>query len=124
MSAHRNGKNHPMSPADEMTLKAHWSATQWVKREQDKGYSRTDALKNVADKVGISVDWLRRFVNGSDRVKQPSWHVGHNIIGMYARICDRIENNTERRRKNIARLEERLNEAAARSDSGVGTPKA
>lgn len=124
MSAQRTGKNHPMNPAAEMTLKARQNAIAWVDREEGRTGSRTDAIAHVANKVGASADWLRRFINNNPRVKQPSWHVGHNIIGMYARICERIESNNERRRENIARLEGRLNEAADRGDSGIDTPEA
>lgn len=111
MCAQKRGENCPMSPAAEMTLKARRSASFLVDREFSHTGSLMVAYQNVASAVGCSADWIRHFLDpASDRAKQPNWTVGHNLIAMYDAVCSRMEASSQKRRENIARREELINE--------------
>lgn len=62
-----------------------------VHREERRIGSRMVAYEVVAQTVGASADWIRKFVNGYDGAKRPDVEVGFNLMTVYSRICERVE---------------------------------
>lgn len=75
-----------------MTAFARSVAGAWVEREERRTGSRMVAYEIVAQTVGTSASWLRKFLSSnSAEAKAPDWTVGWNIIAAYRRVCERVE---------------------------------
>jgi alpha-glucosidase (family GH31 glycosyl hydrolase) len=64
------------------------------------------AYEMVAQTVGTSADWIRRFVNetGSE-AKEPKWSIGWNLIEYCNRVLSaRVEQEIEKERLKIETL--------------------
>lgn len=66
----------------------------------------------VAQTVGTSAEWLRKFINGSE-AKEPKWTVGWNLLDQYDRICTRVEQEIETERCQIRTLKREINAATS-----------
>lgn len=106
----KSGENCPMSSA-EMTTLARSSAAAWVEREERRTGSRMVAYEIVAQSVGASADWIRRFITDRDRAKEPSLTVGWNILTLYRRVCDRVDLKIENERAMQAALARQIDAA-------------
>jgi hypothetical protein len=78
-----------------------------VNREERRLGSRMLAYETVSQKVGMSSDWLRKFI--SSNVKEPGLTVGFNLMLLYRRVCERVERAAEQERQ----LREEIDEALA-----------
>jgi len=78
-----------------------------VDREYSHWGSLMASYQAVAQAVGTSPSWLRKFVKGYDEAKEPGFVVGLNIRAHYDAICGRIEANNEARRARLEILEAR-----------------
>jgi hypothetical protein len=95
-----------------ITEEARAKALALVRREERLTYSRMLAYHNVGSMIGASASWVRKFVKGYEETS-PSLPVGMNIITMYCRLCERIE-------EAAARLENHAtSESAGQADQGV-----
>ncbi len=70
------------------------------------------AYEMVAQTVGTSAEWLRKFINGSE-AKEPKWTVGWNLIDQYNRICSRVEQEIETERYKIQTLKREIDAATS-----------
>jgi len=68
------------------------------------------AYEQVAQTVGTSSEWLRKFINGS-AAKEPKWTVGWNLLDQYNRICSRVDQEIETERCHIHALKREIDAA-------------
>lgn len=62
-----------------------------VEREERRLGSRTLAYEIVAQSVGISSSWIRKFLAKSEEVKEPRITLFQNIRASYDNLCNRVE---------------------------------
>lgn len=89
-----NDRKSPMIPTAAFTREI---AGELVQRAERKTGSRMTAYEAVAQSVGTSASWLRKFIAGRE-VKEPGWTTGWNILDQYSRVCDRVEAEIETER--------------------------
>ena len=81
-----------------------------VERAERQTGSRMAAYEMVAQTVGTSSSWLRKFITGQE-AKEPGWTTGWNILDQYSRICDRVEAEIETERAKFLALKEKIDAA-------------
>jgi hypothetical protein len=62
-----------------------------VEREERRTGSRTLAYEIVAQTVGSSSSWVRKFLAKSEEVKEPRITLFQNIRASYENLCSRVE---------------------------------
>lgn len=62
-----------------------------VEREERRTGSRTLAYEIVAQSVGASSSWVRKFLSKSEEVKEPRITLFQNIRASYENLCSRVE---------------------------------
>lgn len=62
-----------------------------VEREERRTGSRTRAYEIVAQSIGISSSWVRKFLAKSEEVKEPRITLFQNIRASYEILCSRVE---------------------------------
>ena len=62
-----------------------------VDREERRTGSRTLAYEIVAQSVGSSSSWVRKFLAKSEEVKEPRITLFQNIRASYENLCNRVE---------------------------------
>lgn len=62
-----------------------------VDRECHRVGSRSVAYEIVAQTVGISPSWIRKFLSNSGEVKEPRITIFANIRAAYENLCERVE---------------------------------
>ena len=62
-----------------------------VDREERRTGSRTVAYEIVAQTIGSSASWVRKFLAKSDEVKEPRITLFQNIRASYDNLCSRVE---------------------------------
>ena len=62
-----------------------------IERETHRVGSRTVAYEVVAQTVGVSSSWIRKFLADSGEVKEPRITIFQNIRMAYENLCERIE---------------------------------
>lgn len=80
-----------------------------IEREAKRVGSKTVALENVAQTIGASSSWIRKFLTYEDRVAEPRMTLFQNISAYYANVCSRIEHEQQVERDKSARLLGELN---------------
>jgi hypothetical protein len=83
-----------MSPAA-LTSMTRSMAGELVHREERRVGSRTVAYEIVAQTVGVSSSWLRKFLADRGEVKEPRITLFHNIRAAYDNLCERVERENE-----------------------------
>lgn len=102
-----------------------------VDRETRRTGSRTLAYEIVAQSVGSSSSWIRKFLAKSEEVKEPRITLFQNIRANYENLCNRVEQenrNDELRLKLIkgeidAITEGFVTQGVAESEAMVREPK-
>lgn len=89
-----------------------------VDREERRVGSRMVAYEIVAQSVGTSAAWIRSFIS-TNGAKEPRLTVGFNLIEVYRRVCERVEQAGDRER----RLKEEIDAALESFDLLVATAK-
>ena len=112
------GKRSPMSVAD-ISRNA---AAALVDREERRTGSRMLAYEIVAQTVGISPEWLRKFVK-SNEAKEPRLTVGFNLIQVYRQVCERVEQAGDRERKLKEEIDAALESAGLLVDATQRTDR-
>ena len=69
-----------------------------VAREERRTGSRMVAYNSVAQAVGTTAEWLRKFISSSE-AKEPRITLGFNIMMVYRRVCERVEQAGDRERQ-------------------------
>lgn len=62
-----------------------------VERETRRVGSRDVAYEVVAQTVGASSSWVKKFLSKSDEVKEPRMTLFMNIRQAYENVCNRVE---------------------------------
>lgn len=62
-----------------------------VEKEASRVGSRTVAYEHVAQMVGASSSWVRKFLADRGEVKEPRITLFQNIRAAYSNICERVE---------------------------------
>lgn len=106
-------RNSPMTNAADMTALTRSAAADWVSREERRTGSRMVAYEIVAQTVGTSASWLRKFLSDRDEAKQPNWAVGWNILAAYSRICERVERAADNERAITRALQRQIDAVTA-----------
>jgi hypothetical protein len=85
------------------------SAAQFlVERAERQTGSRMVAYEMVAQTVGTSADWIRKFVNGTG-AKEPGWTIGWNLIEHCNRVlCTRVEQEIDKERSKAEALKREI----------------
>jgi hypothetical protein len=98
------------------------SAAQFlVERAERQTGSRMVAYEMVAQTVGTSADWIRKFVNGGE-AKEPKWTVGWNLIEHCNRVlCTRVEQEIDKERSKIETLKREIDAATSPVNRMVAT---
>ena len=105
------GKKSPMS----VTALTRSAAQALVEREERTTGSRMVAYVNVASMVGVSAEWLRKFVKQHGEAKSPDLEVGFNIMAVYDRVVSRIDANTQKVAAENAALRKQIHAVVPRS---------
>ena len=101
------------------------AAAALVDREERRTGSRMVAYEIVAQTVGTSATWLRSFLS-TNGAKEPRFTVGLNLIQVYRRVCERVEQAGDRERLLKEEIDAALESAgllvapATGTDSGAG----
>ena len=92
-----------------------------VERAERQSGSRMVAYEMVAQTVGTSSDWLRKFVNGTG-AKEPGWTVGWNLIEHCNRVlCTRVEREIDKERSKAATLKREIDAVSSPIDRVVAS---
>lgn len=83
-------KEKSMSPAA-LTSFTRSALGALVEREERRVGSRTVAYEVVAQSVGVSASWIKKFLSRSHEVKEPRITLFHNIRAAYDQLCERVE---------------------------------
>ncbi|MBN8968962.1 MAG: hypothetical protein J0G95_10930 [Rhizobiales bacterium] len=84
-----------MSPAALMTT-TRSALGAMVEKEARRVGSRTVAYEIVAQTVGTSSSWVRKFLASSPEVKEPRITLFQNIRTAYSNLCERVEQDNRR----------------------------
>ena len=79
-----------------------------VNRAQISTGSRMDAYAQVAQAVGSSAGWIRKFINGYE-AKEPNATLYENIRANYEAFCNRVEQENRNDEKRLHALKGRRN---------------
>jgi hypothetical protein len=114
----KNGRKSPMSTAATTPRAA---AQFLVERAERQSGSRMVAYEIVAQTVGTSADWIRKFVNGNgSEAKEPRFTVGWNLIEHCNRVlCTRVEQEIDKERSKIEALRKELDAVTSPVDQMV-----
>lgn len=64
-----------------------------VDKEASRTGSRTVAYEHVAQMIGTSFSWIKKFLADTGEVKEPRITLFQNIRAAYSNICERIEHD-------------------------------
>lgn len=72
---------------------------------------RTEAYKDIAKQIGSSSSWIRKFLAGSNEVKEPRMTLFENIRASYEMLCNRVEQEHQAEMAKISLLKRELDAA-------------
>ena len=88
-----------------------------IEREAIRTGSRTVAYEIVAQTIGASTSWIRKFLAYDDVVAEPRYELFHNIVAYYYdSICTRVEQEQQTERAKYAALKVELDAVTAGFD--------
>lgn len=87
-----------------------------VEKEARRVGSRTVAYEYVAQRVGTSGSWIRKFLRESEEVKEPRITLFLNIRAAYDQLCERVESDNRADERKLLILRGDLNAI----DQGMG----
>lgn len=94
-------------------------AKELVRREERRVGSRTVAYEIVAQTVGISSSWLRKFLSESDEAKEPRITLFQNIRVAYCQLCERVESENRNDELRLRLLKDKTDAATQSADAQV-----
>lgn len=102
-----------MSSASEMTSLPRSTVALWVHREEQRSGSRMATYEVIADSIGKSKSWVRKFYRGSPEVKEASWSLGCRILEAYELACERLDRVAETEQAEARNLQRQINAVIA-----------
>lgn len=109
-----------MSPAASLTAATRSALGLMVEREERRLGSRDVAYEVVAQTVGASSSWIKKFLLRSEEVKEPRITLFLNIRSAYENVCARVEQEQANELLKIEKLKGELDAATAGFDRMVG----
>jgi hypothetical protein len=92
-----------------------------VEKEARRVGSRTVAYEHVAQMIGASSSWVRKFIADTGEVSEPRISLFQNIRAAYNNICERIEADNRADERRLQALRGSLNEVGEGADAKVDT---
>lgn len=92
-----------------------------VEREARRVGSRTVAYEIVAQTVGVSSSWIRKFLSRDDSVSEPRITLFENIRAAYLNLCERVEAENRLDELRLQPLRGELNAVTAGFDEDGAT---
>jgi predicted S18 family serine protease len=80
-----------------------------VEKEASRVGSRTVAYEHVAQMVGASSSWVRKFLADTGEVKEPRITLFQNIRAAYGNICERVERDNRADELRLQALKGQMN---------------
>lgn len=80
-----------------------------VEREARRVGSRTVAYEIVAQTIGVSSSWIRKFLSRNETVSEPRITLFQNIRASYDALCNRVEQEHQAELQRIAALRSEMN---------------
>jgi hypothetical protein len=80
-----------------------------VEREARRVGSRTVAYEIVAQTIGVSSSWIRKFLARDESVSEPRMTLFQNIRASYDALCSRVEQEHQTELQRIAALRSEMN---------------
>lgn len=80
-----------------------------IDREAVRTGSRTVAYEVVAQTIGASTSWIRKFLSYDDVVAEPRYALFQNIASYYDSICTRVEQEHQTELAKLAALRAEIN---------------
>jgi ABC-type molybdenum transport system ATPase subunit/photorepair protein PhrA len=108
-----------MSPAASLTNATRSALGLMVEREERRVGSRDVAYEIVAQTVGASSSWIRKFLSRSTEVKEPRITLFLNIRSAYENVCARVEQEQVNELLKISKLKGELDAVTAGFDRMV-----
>lgn len=105
----KNRKSRNMTDAAVLTNATRSALGVLVDREERRVGSRDLAFEIVAQTVGASSSWLKKFLGRHAEVKEPRITLYLNIRAAYEALCLRIEQEHQREIERITQLRKALN---------------
>ena len=90
----RSDRKKTMSPAA-LTTATRSALGALVEREARRVGSRSVAYEHVAQMVGVSSSWVKKFLLDTGEVKEPRITLFQNIRAAYGQLCERVEHENE-----------------------------
>jgi hypothetical protein len=112
----RSDRKSKMSPAQSLTSATRNALGMMVEREERRVGSRDVAYEIVAQTVGASSSWIKKFLSKSVEVKEPRITLFLNIRSAYESVCMRIEQEQANERLKTSKLMGELDAATAGFD--------
>lgn len=100
-----------MSSAASITTTTRSVLGAMVESEERRTGSRTVAYEHVAQMVGASSSWVRKFLADRGEVKEPRITTFHNIRAAYDNLCERIERDNRAAEMRLQALKGQMNAA-------------
>jgi hypothetical protein len=99
-----------------------------VEKEARRAGSRTVAYEHVAQMIGASSSWVRKFLADTGEVKEPRITIFQNIRAAYSNICERVETDNRADEQRLQSLKGQMDaitsgfdpQAAAQVETRVG----
>lgn len=110
-----------MSPAASLTTATRSALGLMVEREERRVGSRDVAYEIVAQTVGASSSWIKKFLLRSEEVKEPRITLFLNIRSAYENVCARVEQEQANELLKIEKLKGELDAVTAGFDGVVGS---
>ena len=105
-----------MSPAASLTNATRSALGMMVEREERRSGSRDVAYEIVAQTVGASSSWIKKFLLRSEEVKEPRITLFLNIRSAYENVCARVEQEQVNELLKIEKLKGELDAVTAGFD--------
>ena len=80
-----------------------------VEREARRVGSRTVAYEIVAQTIGVSSSWIRKFLSRNETVSEPRITLFQDIRASYDALCNRVEQEHQAELQRIAALRSEMN---------------
>lgn len=84
-----------------------------VDREAVRTGSRTVAYEVVAQTIGASSSWIRKFLSDNEAVKEPRMTLFSNIRASYESLCTRVEQEHQSELVRLAKLRRQIDAVTA-----------
>lgn len=93
-----------------------------VDREAVRTGSRTVAYEVVAQTIGASSSWIRKFLSDNEAVAEPRMTLFSNIRASYENLCTRVEQEHQSELVRLAKLRRQIDAVTAGFGETLAAP--